>query len=257
MSLKLLLYKHLHRINHPIVHYYAICWNEERMLPFVFRHYDDYVTKYVFFDNESTDSSRSIILSHPNSHIEFFHTDGFDDNVHKDIKNSCWKKSRGRADYVIVCDVDEMLYHKDMQQMLAFALENHISFFQPEGWDMYSEFFPSSDFSLTDIVTKGIRSKGYGKCIIFDPHRIVDINYEPGAHFCHPTGNVKISEDNGLKVLHYKNLGLKYVMSRIMAYRERLTDKIKEEGFAVHYTYNDNQIKEEFENNLAKAERAF
>ena len=255
--LRLWIYKSLHGIHRPIVHYYAVCWNEERMLPFVFRHYDDFVSQYVFFDNESTDHSQSIILSHPDSHVKTFHTDGFDDNVHNDIKNSCWKKSRGRADYVIVCDVDEMLYHKDMQQMLAHALKYHISFFRPEGWDMYSEHFPPSESPLTDSVTRGVRSTGYGKSILFDPHRIVDINYEPGAHFCHPTGIVKASKDNGLKVLHYKNLGLDYIMSRIRAYRGRLTERIKAEGFAVHYTYADKQIEEDFEKGLTKAEKAF
>ncbi len=257
LLLRLAIYKWLHGIHRPIVHYYAVCWNEERMLPFVFRHYDAFVSRYVFFDNESTDHSQSIILSHPDSHVNTFHTDGFDDNVHNDIKNSCWKKSRGRADYVIVCDVDELLYHKDMQQMLAHALKYHISFFRPEGWDMYSEHFPPSDFPLTETVSKGVRSSGYGKCILFDPHRIVDINYEPGAHFCHPTGLIKTSECDGLKVLHYKNLGLDYVMSRIRAYRKRLTEQIKEEGFAVHYTYTDKQIEEDFKKGLTKAERAF
>ncbi len=249
--------KRLTNNNDIIVHYYAVCWNEERMLPFVFRHYDDFVSQYVFFDNESTDSSQSIIQSHPNSHIVHFHTDGFDDNVHKDIKNSCWKKARGKADYVIVCDVDELLYHKDMKSMLASVLKSHISFFRPEGWDMYSETFPPLDSPLTETVTKGTRSKNYGKCILFDPHRIVDINYEPGAHLCHPTGIVRTAEDNGLKVLHYKNLGLDYVMSRIRAYRSRLTDKIQEEGLAVHYTYTDNKIAEDFLKGLASAENAF
>ena len=257
MIARLSLYKWLYGINNPIVHYYAVCWNEERMLPFVFRHYDGFVSRYVFYDNESTDDSQRIIQSHPNSYVKTFHTDGFDDNVHNMIKNSCWKKSRGRADYVIVCDVDEMLYHKEMQQMLTHAHKNHISFFQPEGWDMYSETFPPSNSTLTETVTKGTRNKGYGKCILFDPHRIVDINYEPGAHFCHPTGMVKTSEDYDLKVLHYKNLGLDYVMSRINAYRARLTDQIKEEGLAIHYCYSDKQIEEEFEKELAKAERAF
>lgn len=119
LLLRLTIYKWLHGIHKPIVHYYAVCWNEERMLPFMFDHYEHFVTRFTIYDNEADDDSEAILRSRNNVNIIKFHTDGFDDNVHNDIKNSCWEKNRGRADYVIVCDVDEMLYHKDMQQILA------------------------------------------------------------------------------------------------------------------------------------------
>jgi Glycosyl transferase family 2 len=49
----------------PVVHLYALCWNEERLLPFFFRHYDPFVTRYFIFDHNSTDHSRQILKAHP------------------------------------------------------------------------------------------------------------------------------------------------------------------------------------------------
>ena len=37
------------------VHLNATCWNEEKMLPYFFRHYDTLVSRYFVFDDGSTD----------------------------------------------------------------------------------------------------------------------------------------------------------------------------------------------------------
>ena len=112
------LYKLLHRINNPVIHYYSVCWNEEKMLPFMFQHYDSIVSQYFIHDNESTDSSQQIIKNHPKTNLVPFATDGFNDEIQNDIKNQCWKASRGKADYVIVCDIDEFLYAKNFEVLL-------------------------------------------------------------------------------------------------------------------------------------------
>jgi len=41
------------------VHVYATCWNEEKMLPYFFRHYDTLVSRYFVFNDGSTDHSAS------------------------------------------------------------------------------------------------------------------------------------------------------------------------------------------------------
>ena len=44
-----------------IVHVYALCWNEEKMLPFFFKHYDNIADQYFIFDNDSRDNSLSML----------------------------------------------------------------------------------------------------------------------------------------------------------------------------------------------------
>ena len=38
----------------PVVHLYAVCWNEAHILPYFFRNYEPWVQRFVFFDNGST-----------------------------------------------------------------------------------------------------------------------------------------------------------------------------------------------------------
>ena len=53
-----------------MIHLYTICWNEERMLPFFFRHYDQWVDRYVVYDDNSTDATLEKILRTIVSHVK-------------------------------------------------------------------------------------------------------------------------------------------------------------------------------------------
>ena len=252
LLLKLRIHKWLHGIKKPIVHYYAVCWNEERMLPFMFQHYDHFVDHYTIYDNCSDDKSEDIIRSHKNAEIIKFKTEGFDDTTHNDIKNNCWKKSRGKADYVIVCDIDEFLYHPDISNALQGLSKHHISLPLTEGHNMYSTTYPTKGEEITKQVRQGVADSAYNKFIIFDPHRIVEINYLPGAHQAKPMGIVKRSS-KPLKVLHYKNLGLEYVLERYHTLGKRLSEKNKEQDLGTHYLYSDEKIKDDFNQGLSNS----
>ena len=52
------------------LHLYALCWNEEKMLPHFFRHYDALVDRYFIFDNASSDRSREMLEAHPRVTLE-------------------------------------------------------------------------------------------------------------------------------------------------------------------------------------------
>ena len=256
MLLKILrIYKWLHGIKKPIVHYYAVCWNEEKMLPFMFQHYDQFVDHYTIYDNFSDDNSGNIIHSHKNAEIIKFKTEGFDDTTHNDIKNNCWKRSRGKADYVIVCDIDEFIYHKDILQMLALLKNDKFSIVKPFGYNMYSTEYPcyNSETSITEQVKRGIRVPMFDKCILFDPHAIAEINYKPGAHECHPWGRVKWYRNEDTKLLHYKNIGLKQLLERNRLYASRLSKKNIEKNYGSEYLKKEQFIIQEFKENEQRA----
>ena len=250
LLLKLRIYKRLHNIHRPIVHYYAVCWNEERMLPFVFRHYDQFVDHYTFYDNYSDDSSEEIIHSHKNTSIVKFKTEGFDDVAHISIKNNCWKCSRGKADYVIVCDIDEFAFSSNLRKYLQHIHTNHVSMPNPIGFNMYSKTFPSINnaLNITDQVKTGVQDNGYSKCILFDPHRVVEINYDAGAHICHPYG--QIVRGGEYKVLHYKNLDLELVLERTVINAHRLSPTNLKMNLGYAYLYPEERIRKEFEDNI-------
>lgn len=255
LLLKLKLHKWFHGIHHPIVHYYAVCWNEEKMLPFMFDNYGQYVDRFIIYDNYSTDKSETIINSHSNVSIIKFQTDGFNDNVHNDIKNNCWKQSRGKADFVIVCDTDEFLYHTNIHQAIKQLKDGHFSIVKPYGYNMYSTDYPAHDSHqlLTDQVKRGIRVPMFDKCILFDPHAIVEINYKPGAHECYPWGRVKKYRNEDIKLLHYKNIGLEQLLERNRVYVSRLSKENKEKGYGAEYLKKEQLITQEFKENEQKA----
>ena len=255
LHLKLCLYKRIHRIRRPVVHYYAVCWNEASFLPFMLEHYKNLVDHFYIYDNGSNDDTLRILDAHPRCSIRHFDSDGFNDRIHIDIKNDCWKQSRGKADYVIVCDIDELLFHPDPAKLLDNMHSRHQSILQPQGYDMYSDSYP--DFKrepqITLQVTTGIPVNKYSKCILFDPYRIVDIHYDPGCHQCHPIGMVHYSTDEQCKLLHYKNLGLDYLLNRTRQLAKRLSDENLQAHYGCEYLRDENEISAQFRNNLDKA----
>ncbi len=256
LRIKLQRYKLLHGIHHPIVHYYAICWNEEKMLPFMFQYYDRFVNHYTIYDNYSDDHSEEIIQKHGNADIVKFSMGGqINDYIYQDIKNNCWKKSRGKADFVIVGDIDEFLYHNDILQMLTMLKTDKFSIVKPFGYNMYSTEYPcyNSEKSITEQVKRGIRVPMFDKCILFDPHAIVEINYKPGAHECYPWGRVKWYRNEDIKLLHYKNIGLKQLIERNRLYASRLSKENIEKNYGAEYLKKEQLIIQEFKDNEQKA----
>ena len=255
LLLKLQLYKRLHHITNPIVHYYAVCWNEEAILPWMFKHYDQFVDRFTIYDNYSSDKTENIINNNTNAEIIKFGKEGhFDDSANQRIKNSCWKQSRGKADLVVVCDMDEFLYHADLENLLRRLCKDKVTFPTTVGYEMYGESIPKYDGhqQLTDLIQKGVRSEWLDKHIIFDPHRIVDTYFDPGAHHANPTGIVRRgTEDTTLKVLHYKNLGLDYLLARYKKLGERLSTFNIENELGTHYLAKQKEIEEQFAAGLA------
>lgn len=255
LLLRLTIYKWLHGIHRPIVHYYAVCWNEEKMLPFMFDYYSRFTDHFTIYDNYSTDKSEAIVNDYTNTRIIKFQTDGFNDNAHNDIKNNCWKRSRGKADYVIVCDTDEFIYHTDIHQALILLKNNKYSIVKPFGYNMYSTDYPVYDSHqlLTDKVKRGIRVPMFDKCILFDPHAIVEVNFKPGAHECYPWGRVKTYRNEDIKLLHYKNIGLEQLLERNRIYVSRLSKENIENNYGMEYLKKEQLIIQEFNENTKSA----
>ena len=244
--------KRLRGVRRPIVHYYALCWNEEALLPFVLDYYGRFCDRMTFFDNGSTDGSLALIAAHPKARAVHFSSEGFSDATHRRIKNSCWKQSRGKADFVVVCDLDEFLYAPDLEARLAEAARQHVSMPRIEGYDMCAEAFPRHEAGrlITDEVRCGVRRPAWlDKRILFDPHRVVETRYNDGAHHAEPLGRIR--EGNApMQLLHYKNLGLDYLVARSRQLGHRLSKQNMADGLGMHYLSTDEQIRAEFEGML-------
>lgn len=206
-----------------VIHLYALCWNEARMLPYFFRHYDAIVDRFYIFDNHSTDGSLALLRQHPRVTLESIDFAGSFLKGAQDFYNSCWKASRGSADWVLICNVDEHYEHPDLRQYLKECVRQGVTMAIPEGFEMVSETFPTSPQPLSQQVRTGLRVRRFDKPQLFSPTHIREINFEPGRHSARPEGRVRAAHSPELKLLHYKHLGLPYLDQRLTELGERIT----------------------------------
>lgn len=88
------------------------------ILPHFLKHYD-FVDRIVVYDNQSDDGSLEILKSAAKVEVRSFDTGGeHHEGKMDDIRREVWRESRGQADFVIVCDADEFLYHPDLPALL-------------------------------------------------------------------------------------------------------------------------------------------
>lgn len=174
------------------VHLYTQCWNDEFMLPFFFRHYDDLVDRYVIFDDGSTDRSLSILRDHPKVELRRFARSDPDSSElsTQTFSNQCWKESRGEAEWVIVTDMDEHLYHPRMRQYLQRCTAAGVTLIPALGFQMISEDTPPGAQPLCETCTSGVPWAQMMKPSIFNPSEIDEVNFVIGRHSAAPVGNV-------------------------------------------------------------------
>jgi hypothetical protein len=144
----------------PNIHVYSVCRDEIEILPFFLDYYDRICSKIFIYDNQSKDGSRKLIDAHPKCTRVDYDTGGvLRDDVHMYIKNSVWKDSRGEADWVIVCDLDELLYHKNLAHFLMRCKRLGITLPKPVGFNMISDEMPTPGRLITDQIRYGAYSK--------------------------------------------------------------------------------------------------
>jgi SAM-dependent methyltransferase len=207
------------------IHVYTVAYNEELLMPFFLRHYKQFANQITIFDNESTDKTAAIAKSAGVNVIAFSTNDTMMDSVMIKIKNEEYKKSRGKADWVIVVDFDEFLYHPHLLDVLEKYKKEGITLPKIIGYDMVADSFPiDKEQQIYDEIRIGFHNDLYNKRVIFNPS--LDICYSIGAHACNPQGNVIESVSTDLKLLHYRFLGLDYLKPRW----ERRRDKMSQEN---------------------------
>ena len=103
---------------------YTLCYNEEAIIPYVVDYYKNIINQGIdlhvnVFDNYSTDSSVKLLSKYDFITVRQFYTSGMDDVIQAQLKNNAWKAAKGKVDFVIVCDFDEIIYSKDLNAVLT------------------------------------------------------------------------------------------------------------------------------------------
>ncbi|HEY3372265.1 MAG TPA: hypothetical protein VGK10_15525, partial [Prolixibacteraceae bacterium] len=129
------------------------------------------------------------------------------------------------------------------------------SIIKPYGFDMFSNSFPEA--SLMEVKYGVADNRHLRKCIIFNPNMIEEINFKAGCHQCFPKGQVKYYSQEDFKLLHYKSLGLPYLIDRYEMFRKRLSAFNIENKLGKHYMAEKEHIRTNYLNKLSKSVNVF
>ena len=135
------------------IHLYAQSWNEERLLPFFFRHYDPFVERYVFYDDNSSDATLRCSGSPSGGGPTVrAHRPWLLRGVGAGFAEGHVEELRGVCDWVIVTAVDEHLYHPDLTAYLARRRTRGITVIPGLGYDMGAREFPAPHMHLASTL---------------------------------------------------------------------------------------------------------
>ena len=220
---------------------YVLCYNEEKLVPFMLDYWAKFATNVYVLDNNSTDNSVELLLQENRFNVEIIpynSNNELNDMMYLNLKNNIWKRSVGKCDFVVVCDFDEALYSNNIIEELNYMKNNNQTICLPTIFNIFSTYFPIhlKDKLLHEIVKNGVDYPTFGKKILFNPNEISEINYYPGAHSCRPIGNVKYYDRGNLFLFHFKYLSIEYVLSRYRLYRDRLSEVNKMYKWGFQYS---------------------
>ena len=246
------------RLERPVVHLYAPCRNEQRILPYFMAHYGPFVDRFFIYDNMSTDATRALLAGHSNVEIIPLDTGGQFAHVERErMKNHAWKASAGKADFVLVCDVDEFLYHPHLDVLLALMKRHGYTVLRPHGYQMACEKLPEFDGTpITARVQAGMDvASHYSKTILFDPNRVEEIHFSQGCHCSRPEGRIQTFHSNHAKLLHYKYVDRDEILRKTRTYRAIVSPESLAKGYGRHYLRSDEEVMALYDRILAGARK--
>lgn len=193
----------------------------------------------VVYDNQSEDGTADLAKK-LGCEVRLYDTKGMiNPYAGRKIKNNCWKDAP--AEWVLVCDADEML---DIdQERLKMEQDSGTTIISTEGYQMVN----MEDGLDLSRIRHGFRDASFDKTLMFNRKKISDINYDLGCHSANPKGKVKYSNTK-YRIYHYHFLNPEHMASGYRQASGRLSRECIREGLCSHYLQNDDDhIKTTFE----------
>ena len=160
---------------------HILTFNEEDILPYTLRHYATFADKIIIHDGGSTDRTREIAQQYE-VEIREWRTDGLNDKLAKELKEQAWRTDG--TDWAIMVDADELIYFPmGAWNTLASYDSAGVAMVRPQGFEMVSEVFPTTDGQIYDEVVIGCpENEWYAKPVLFSANRISSVEFSAGAH---------------------------------------------------------------------------
>ena len=251
-----------------IIHLYTLCYNEIDILPWVIDYWKRLpVTKAIVYDNESTDGSKEYLQQFDWIEVRTFRTEGMNDSIQRDIKSNAWKESKGITDFVIVCDMDEIIYSPNITPILKKMKDEDYNVLgmpwymlcateQPQYQEGKLLHEVAPQHWCHQRINHDVEHEHLGKFMLFDPNKVDDMGYSVGCHISHVTPSLSLLEDtSGQVIILHINKGFSedyFVNWRKKAY-DRLSDVNKRSGYCVEYGWSEEQQRKWYRDNVSKS----
>jgi glycosyltransferase involved in cell wall biosynthesis len=181
---------------------------------------------FVLYDNYSTDKTNEIAKNNGCEIIMYDTNNQVDDQKLTHLKNNCWKNAK--TDWVLVCDVDELL--EINADNLKKEEEKNVTIINSIAYNMVNM---EDNFDFANI-KYGSRCPPYDKRLLFNKKFIQEINYCPGGHMCSPIGVAKYS-DSEYTLYHHNGYNIEYLIFRHLETAKRLSALNKRNGWGFQY----------------------
>ena len=229
------------------IYLYSVCFNEEVMLPYFLKYYSTFVNKITIYDNMSTDNSVNIMKQYGVEIIPFNYNNEFCERYLTHVRNTCYLNSD--ADLVIICDIDEIIYHPNILSEFKSMISNGFTIIKPTGFQMLSEILPSTIGQIFEEIINGIPDNMYSKPCIFNPKKVI-INLHVGSHGAYPVGEVKLNNDNNLKLLHYRHISRNYEINKNLNLANRTSKLSKDMKWGDYINKSEDYINNYYNTNI-------
>jgi len=212
---------------------YSNMHNEEQILPYWLRHYDMVADRIFIWDDESNDRTVEILSQNPKVTFLDMGQHGDDDAYWVTGMFPQYEQhSIGFADWVIVADADEFIYHPRLIDVLEEEKGKGTQVIQCSGYAMVADSFPTSDGQIWEEIKLGLPDSLMSKWTIHAA--IPGIRFGKGRHG--PVHNQRAfirDRGTGIKLLHYRYMGDEYFQNRDWTVLKR-----NGEFFHKNYTYS-------------------
>jgi len=234
-----------------VIHLYTFTYNEMPFLPFWLDYNLGWADRITAFDNGSTDGTVELLASTPRVTVGTFTSEGHPEpEPLRTLRNSVWKASRETADWVVLLDSDEGLYHPaGVRTYLENMQARGVTLIRPCGCEVVSEFFPVMGRPLLEQLDRGVPAGDYSKPVVFRPGAVRDINLTVGCLTHEAKGDIRYRNSSVLMLLHFKRLGWDHYMFRVKQSRERAKTQPNKRAFG-HFSRTDEELRAEFEGML-------
>ena len=181
-------------MNKQIIWLYTLSFNESHFVKNFLTAYKD-VDRIIVNDNMSTDNTVELLKQDPRVEVRTWDSKGqIRDDMYLDYKNNVWKEARGKADWVIVVDFDEIFtsaYLKDNKPIFDLDLydiyKDGYNMIKPRGYNMVSLNSPlGTDNHPYEHSKIGVYHPPEEKLVCFRPDRLSEIRYHAGCHHAQP-----------------------------------------------------------------------